>query len=217
MFTGLVEKAEVLKVDKSGDEMRLRLRPLFDWEKPVPGESVAVCGACLSVEVWHGGNFTVYASRETLSCTNLPALRPGDSVNIERALALGDRLGGHLVSGHVDDVATVEYVRPVGESHCIKLSFDPQWSRHVIPKGSIALDGVSLTVNVCGPGYVEVNVIPETWSATTVGLWQAGRRVNLETDVMGKYAAHLLGAYSVQEKNASSSSLTFEFLRDNGF
>lgn len=216
MFTGLVAKGEVLMAEKHGEEMRLRLRPLFAWEKPVLGESVAVCGACLSVEVWHGDSFTAYASRETVSRTILPHLRAGDTVNMERALALGDRLGGHLVSGHVDTMATVESVRTVGESRCIRLSFDPPWSVHIIPKGSVALDGVSLTVNQCGPGYLEVNVIPETWKATTIGLWQAGRRINLETDVMGKYAAHLLGAYN-SPVSPVASGLTLEFLRENGF
>lgn len=227
MFTGIVQgRGEVVSVERRGEELRLRLRPLFDWEAPRIGESVAVNGACLTMETWNaaGPSLTAYASAETVARTSLGELRVGAHVNMERALAVGDRLGGHLVSGHVDAVARVESVSPAGSSRRIRLVFDECWSAQIIPKGSVALDGVSLTVNECGPGFLEVNVIPETWRATTVGEWSPGRRINLETDVIGKYVSHLLKAFpalSAAEKgdgaSGAATGMTWEFLGENGF
>jgi len=222
VFTGLVEgKGELVSLERRGEELRLRLRPFFVWERPRLGESVAVNGVCLTVESWNpsGPLFTVYASAETVSCTCLAALRSGSHVNLERALALGDRLGGHLVSGHVDTVAVVDQISTAGQSRCFRMVFDQEWSAQIIPKGSVALDGVSLTVNKCGSGFLEVNVIPETLRSTTLGEWSAGRRVHLETDMIGKYVGHLLSPYLEREetKGGTSLGLTLEFLRENGF
>ena len=216
MFTGIIlGQGEIAAVERRRDELRLRVYPLFPLADPKIGESIAVNGACLTVEAWDGRTFSAYASAETLSCTALGDLRHGERVNLERALALGERLGGHLVSGHVDTVASVESIHLLGDSRCCRLNFEPAWSTQIIPKGSVALDGISLTVNNCGTGWLEVNVIPETWRVTTVSAWKTGRKVNLETDVIGKYVSRLLVPYADEKKH--SSGLTMEFLQENGF
>lgn len=226
MFTGLVQgQGEVTALERRGGQMRLRLRPLFSLPEPCVGESIAVNGACLTLESWDvsSGSFAVYASGETVARTSLGGLRVGARVNLERALAVGDRLGGHLVSGHVDTVAHVKGIRPAGDSRWCRLTFDPGWSAQIIPKGSVALDGISLTVNTCGPGWLEVNVIPETWKVTTVSTWAEGRPVNLETDMIGKYVQHLLTlspCASTGEESAelsASTGVTLELLREHGF
>ncbi|MDR2605264.1 MAG: riboflavin synthase [Desulfovibrio sp.] len=213
MFTGLVTgMGETADIVSGAGEARFTVRPLFpvdDWKK---GESIAVNGVCLSVETFGRDFFTAYASQETLRASNLGELRKGDKVNLERALALGDRLGGHLVSAHSDAVAVVETVQPVGSSTRIRVRFPKEFSSLVIPKGSVAIDGVSLTVNTCGQGFLEVNVIPETLAATTVGFWKKGRRVNFETDMLGKYVERILGRSA-----GNSGSLSLDLLRDNGF
>jgi riboflavin synthase len=158
----------------------------------VKGESIAVNGACLTVESFNSGCFTAYASAETLKCTNLAFLRQGDMVNLERALHLGDSLGGHLVSGHVDALSEVIKISSSGSSLALRLSFPAELSGQIVAKGSVALDGVSLTVNACGENFFDVNVIPATQSATTVSGWRAGRKVNLETDLIGKYVERIL-------------------------
>lgn len=219
MFTGLVEgQGQITAMEKRGGDVLFRFRPHFAWDRPEIGESVACNGVCLTMETWipAGPEFTVFASAETLSCSNLGELRTGSLVNMERAMALGDRFGGHIVSGHVDTVAKVESVVPAGLSRRIRLAFDPRWSRQIVPKGSVTLDGISLTVNACGAGWLEVNIIPETWRVTTVAHWKAGSSVNLETDVIGKYVGHLMEPYAEEEK-APESRVTMDFLRRNGF
>ena len=170
MFTGLIEgQGRIEGMERRGGDMLFRFHPLFAWEAPEIGESVACNGVCLTMETWipAGPSFTAFASAETLSCSNLGGLSVGGLVNMERAMAMGERFGGHIVSGHVDTVARVESVRPVGDSRCIRLAFAEDWSSQIVPKGSVTLDGISLTVNDCGPGFLEVNIIPETWRVTT--------------------------------------------------
>ena len=138
MFTGLVHgQGEVTALERRGGQMRLRLRPLFALAEPCVGESIAVNGTCLTLESWDASaeSFTVYASMETVDRTSLGALRVGSRVNLERALALGERLGGHLVSGHVDTVAHVEGVRPAGDSRWCRLTFEPRHSQRVGDSG----------------------------------------------------------------------------------
>ena len=215
MFTGLIlGVGETMRVIAGSNEARFVFRPRFAAPEWVKGESIAVNGVCLTVESFDRSSFTAYASGETLAVTTLGELRPGRAVNLERALALGDRLGGHLVSGHVDGIATVESVASASSSLRIRVGFPEQFSGQVIPKGSIALDGVSLTVNDCGQGYLEVNIIPETQSATTIAEWTTGRALNFETDLIGKYVEHML---SPLKKTGAQSRLTLDFLRDNGF
>jgi riboflavin synthase len=192
---------------------------MFDLRDIAIGESIAVNGVCLTVESGSAGVFTAYASAETLRHTTIGALKPGDRVNLERALAVGDRLGGHMVSGHVDCVAKILFIRQEGDSRCIRLNFPPVFAMEIISKGSVALDGISLTVNDCKDEYLEVNVIPETWRVTTVGGWQTGTCVNLETDIIGKYVRHMLRPYLPRQNfdDTGKSGIDMNFLRESGF
>lgn len=222
MFTGLIQgKGRIHALDRRGAESRLEVQPLFELRDMALGESIAVDGVCLTVEAWNvsvGGRFTVYASAETMSLTTLGRLRRGAEVNLERALALGDRLGGHLVSGHVDCLAVVERVTPAGESTIYRLSFPRRFAPQIVAKGSVALDGVSLTVNNCGLDFLEVNIIPATQRETTISSWAPGLQVNLETDILGKYVERMLLAREVGQEHASGGSgLSEEMLRGYGF
>jgi riboflavin synthase len=215
MFTGLAAgMGKVESLTKSSGQMRLAVRALFDLPDIAVGESIAVNGACLTVESASENAFNAYASAETTDRTNLGALSAGALVNLERALALGDRLGGHLVSGHVDCLARVETATPTGESVRYTLSFPPEFGVYVVDKGSVCLDGVSLTVNECGQDWLSVNVIPATTGQTTIPGWKKGRAVNMETDVIGKYVARMLGPYAAK---ARPSNITEDFLREHGF
>lgn len=218
MFTGIVytQARVTARTLHKGDA-----RFTFHSAAPLPdltiGESIAVNGACLTVETGARDLFTAFASAETLRCTTLKHLAVNQQVNIERALSLGDRLGGHVVSGHVDAVAIVDRVAPVGESRCIRLRVPTIFAPEIIPKGSVTLDGISLTVNDCGADFVEVNVIPETWRVTTVSAWQAGTEVNFETDVLAKYVRRNLACMGLSAPSREPSRLTEQFLHDNGF
>ncbi|MBI5518459.1 MAG: riboflavin synthase [Desulfovibrio sp.] len=220
MFTGLVQgMGRIEAVEARGAETRLRIRALFELKNIVLGESIAVNGTCLTVETSGENWFTAYASAETLRHTNLGGLKSGALVNLERALALGDRLGGHLVSGHVDCVALVTGMEPAGESRVYTLSFPAEHGAYVIQKGSVTLDGISLTVNDCGPDSLSVNIIPSTQRETTISGWSPGTRVNMETDLIGKYVRNMLGAWmgSSGGEAKPASKLSMDFLRENGF
>lgn len=213
MFTGLIQGLGVVEAARfvSG-QGRFRIRPLFVWDKLVDGESIAVNGVCLSVERREGDQFWAYASRETLDRTTLDRSAPGAPVNLERALAFGERLGGHLVTGHVDCLATVDFVREEGESRRIRCSFPERYAVEVLEKGSVALDGVSLTVNARGENFLEVNVIPETAKRTNIGDWRAGTILNMETDLLGKYVINYM-----RRERAATGGISREFLARNGF
>lgn len=209
--------------DARGGETRFRIRARYALSDIVKGESIAVNGACLTVETFGERWFTAYASRETLERTNLGLLRAGSSVNLERALALGDRLGGHLVSGHVDCFAEVESITPAGQSRAYHLRFPREFGPLVVPKGSVALDGISLTVNRCGEHWLTVNIIPATQEETTISEWSPGRKVNMEVDLIGRYVQRMLAAYTGAapawsgEEAETKGGLTEEFLRKHGF
>jgi len=214
MFTGIIQgQGRLAAARQSGWERIFSIRALFALDDLTVGESIAVNGACLTVENGKEGLFTAYASEETLSRTNLSLLRPDASVNLERALAIGQRLGGHLVSGHVDCLATVQSVRDAGQSLLFRLAFPAEYGELVIPKGSVALDGVSLTVNNCGNDWLEVNVIPETRRATTLASWAPGTRVNMEADMIGKYVLRMLGP----RREGGRAGVDENFLREHGF
>ena len=220
MFTGIIQcTGELASRTTSGGEARFTIRPRVPLVAPTKGESIAVNGVCLTAESFSGGAFTAYASAETLSRTTLGAFTPGLTVNLEQALRLDSRLGGHMVSGHVDCVARVASITPAGDSTRYRLAFPAALAHLVIEKGSVALDGISLTVNACGPDFLEVNVIPESWSATTVRLWKEGSQINMETDLVGKYIARMLELRGEGNASArpSSPGVTMDFLREHGF
>ncbi len=217
MFTGLIQgQGTLTAIQNQGADKRLSLRTHFMLDSLEIGESIAVNGVCLTVESGDSHSFTAFVSAESLAHTNIGLLCLGQKVNLERALAVGQRLGGHMVSGHVDCVATVTKSTMVGQSRCITLHFPEQYSAEIISKGSVTLDGISLTVNACGADFLEVNVIPETWSVTTVGAWQVGTKVNLETDIIGKYVRHMLKPY-VGGQTEEKSAITESLLQQHGF
>ena len=196
MFTGIVEDvgAVLLVERKSRDAVfRIGVDKIPAAEIGV-GESVAVNGVCLTAVAVGERDFSAQASRETLSRTGLSGLRAGDRVNLERSLRAGDRMGGHIVTGHVDGVGTVGSREPVGESVVFSFSIPRELSRYVVEKGSIAVDGVSLTVNSAGGEEFSVNVIPHTLRETIFSGLRAGAKVNLECDIIGKYVERLLFA-----------------------
>ncbi len=191
MFTGLVEEVgKVLRLEKRGLHGRLWVGTSLEGVKV--GDSVAVNGVCLTaVEV--KPKFLVFdLSEETLDRTNLRWLKTGDAVNLERALTLNRPLGGHIVQGHVDTVGKIEELRPKGGHHLLRVSFEERYSPYVVEKGSIAVDGISLTVNNLGPNWVEINVIPHTFKETNLQYRRRGDLVNLEFDLFGKYAVRYL-------------------------
>lgn len=211
MFTGLVQKVGVLRRlarSQGGWSLTVAHDPWPD--RLTLGESVAVQGACLTVTSRDAGVFTADLLDETLQRTALRQLGEGASLNLERALALGDRLGGHIVSGHVDETGALEAIEHRGRDIALRVSCSNGLARQTVMKGSVALDGVSLTVSGLGDDWLEVNLIPHTLSATSLRERRVGDLVNLEGDILGKYVARLLG----QE---SRPGVTEQFLAENGF
>jgi riboflavin synthase len=192
MFTGLIEDlGAVLAVTPVPQGMRLLVRTRLDGL--THGASIAVDGACLTAVELPAGAFAADVSAETLQRTTLAALKAGDTVNLERPLALGDRLGGHLVLGHVDGVGQIVAREAVGNGQRVTLKLPEGLAKYVVEKGSIALDGISLTVNsLPGRDLIELFIIPETLRATTWGAKGVGQTVNVEADILGKHVARLL-------------------------
>ena len=193
MFTGIVEVLGIIERVESEDAgKRFTLRWPGLTESLAIGESVAVNGCCLTVVVASGETFEVQAGPETLLRTNLGTKRAGERVNLERSLRLNDRLGGHFVQGHVDTTAALVERRPEGEWDFLSFQLDSEWTPLMVPKGSIAVDGVSLTLVDVGPDRFSVMLIPHTLAVTTLGLLKPGDRVNLEADMLAKHVRKLL-------------------------
>jgi len=192
MFTGLVaELGTVEAVEPSPGGTRLTVGAGLASELR-EGDSVAVNGVCLTAVAADGGSFRADVMAETLRRSSLEGVRPGSRVNLELPLRASDRLGGHVVQGHVDATGTVAEVRPDGFAQEVRIAADPGLLRYVAEKGSIAVDGVSLTVSALGEGDFTVSLIPETLERTTLGGAEPGRRVNLEADVLAKYVERLV-------------------------
>ncbi|CAM5579692.1 riboflavin synthase subunit alpha [Streptomyces spiroverticillatus] len=195
MFTGIVEElGEVTAVENLGDSSRFRLRGPLVTEDAKHGDSIAVNGVCLTVVDTADGEFTADVMAETLNRSSLGALAVGSRVNLERPMALGGRLGGHLVQGHVDGTGTIVDRKPSEHWELVKVALPDGLSRYVVEKGSITVDGVSLTVVDAGDDYFTISLIPTTLALTTLGIKQAGDPVNLEVDVLAKYVERLLGS-----------------------
>lgn len=193
MFTGIItDVGRVRAVERQGDT-RFTVETAFAMETVPIGASIANNGVCLTVVEKGPGWFAVQASAETLSKTTLGGWAEGTRVNLERALKVGDELGGHIVSGHVDGVATVVDLRADGESKRFTFEVPAPLARYIASKGSVALDGVSLTVNEVDGARFGVNIIPHTQDATTFGTLKVGDRVNLEIDMLARYVARLAG------------------------
>ncbi len=194
MFTGIIETVgKVTGVDRGAESACLHIDAPGLAEELRIGDSVAVNGACLTVTAGEGSQVTFEAVRETLEKTNLGALRPGGRVNLERALRADGRLDGHIVQGHVDGVGVVRELRREGDDVRLFVDCGPEVAEVLVAKGSVAVDGVSLTVVDARPGGFDVALIPHTLAETTLGELRAGHRVNLEADVLGKYVKRYLG------------------------
>ncbi|GAA2436666.1 riboflavin synthase [Streptomyces macrosporus] len=194
MFTGIVEElGEVVAVEKLEDASRFRLRGPKVTEGAKHGDSIAVNGVCLTVVDTADGEFTADVMAETLNRSGLGALAPGDRVNLERPMALGGRLGGHLVQGHVDGTGTITERVPGENWEIVRIAVPPRLARYIVEKGSITVDGVSLTVVEAGEEHFTVSLIPTTLDLTTLGVKKVGDPVNLEVDVLAKYVERLLG------------------------
>jgi riboflavin synthase len=207
VFTGIVEElGEVVALEEFQDAARLTVRGALVTAGAAAGDSIAINGVCLTVTDSSDGTFSADVMGETLRRSSLGALGRGSAVNLERPLRLDGRLGGHLVQGHVDGTGTIVERRPGQRWDVVRISIPPQLARYVVEKGSIAVDGVSLTVSDLGaapdadsvsshgqPDWIEVSLIPETLARTTLGRKQPGETVNLEVDMIAKYVERLLG------------------------
>jgi len=190
MFTGIVtDIGRVRKVEQTARDRRYEVETVWDTSGIDLGASISHAGCCLTVTEKGPGWFAVEVSGETLSKTNLGDWTEGHRVNLERAAKLGDELGGHIVSGHVDGLAKVISITPEGGSHRIEIEAPAPLHRFIAPKGSITVDGVSLTVNAIEGQVFGLNIIPHTWEATTLGALKAGDLVNLEIDMLARYLA----------------------------
>jgi len=201
MFTGLVADIGSVEAIESGpDGARLRIATSLAPEIAA-GDSVAVDGACLTAAEVDGEGFSAEAMNQTLRLTSLGGLAPGSRVNLELALKASDRLGGHILQGHVDGVAEVASTEEDGFARRVRVSLSPGLARYVVERGSIALGGVSLTVSALGEGWAEVSLIPETLERTTLGELAPGDRLNVECDVVAKYVERLVSPLSTKEQS----------------
>lgn len=215
MFTGLVaELGTVQRLDRQGESYHLTVSAVKVMQNLKIGDSVAVNGACLTVVDMHDSVFTADVMPESVHLTNIGSLHAGDKVNLERTLRLCDGLDGHIVSGHVEGLGTIISRRPEGIANVVEIAAEARLLRYILPKGSIAIDGISLTVTAVTDSSFSVAIIPHTAQETTLGFKGVGDKVNLETDIIGKYVERLLntGAYGKSEKQLDKN-----ILLENGF
>jgi len=211
MFTGIIKAMGTISaIERRGGDVRLSVRsedmPFSSYEV---GESISVSGVCLTAVALREDGFDTDVSVETLDITALGKLGVGDAVNLEPALSLGDRLGGHLVSGHVDCVGNI--LRREADARSIRLTIEiaPEFARYVAKKGSVTVDGVSLTINAVSGNVFDVNIIPHTAEATIIGGYAIGTIVNIEVDVLARYLERLLAK--------DGNGLSMDFLREHGY
>lgn len=198
-------------LEQTGGGAGIRVACDSPWTHPLQhGESIAVQGVCLTVTEESAGGFRCDVLEETIAHSTLGGFGRGDLLNLERAMAVGDRFGGHIVQGHVDGTGVVQSVRPRGRDRVVGIACDASLAQDILLKGSVALDGVSLTVTAALPAGFEVNVIPVTWQETSLQSLKDGSPVNIETDVIGKYVRRYL------EGRSSARGLTLDDLRQAG-
>lgn len=214
MFTGIVEAVgKVVSVETRGGDRRLHVDGgALGLGDAQIGESIAISGVCLTVVALDGQVFVADVSLETLACTTLGALAAGDRVNLERALLPTTRLGGHLVSGHVDGVGEVRRITDAARSREIMIAAPAALARYIAAKGSVCVDGVSLTVNAVDGAAFTVNIIPHTWERTIIGAWRTGSRVNIEVDVIARYLERLLTGQAETPRGIDPA-----FLKEHGY
>jgi riboflavin synthase len=212
MFTGLIEDmGRVAALERRGEAGLLRVETSLPVSEIAIGDSVAVNGCCLTVTAMSGAVVTFDVSPESLSRTTIGSLRSGSSVNLERALKLGDRLGGHIVTGHIDCMATLSRSSESSGNRVLDFTLPAVSVRYLVEKGSVTIDGISLTVNSVGKDNFTVNIIPHTFSMTTLSKLRVGDWVNIETDIIGKYVERLVQPWN------PGGGLSMKTLAENGF
>jgi len=216
MFTGIIQAVgKIAAIEQKGGDARMRVDTgRLDMSNVNTGDSIAVSGVCLTAVEHSASGFAADVSGETLSRTTLGRLRPGDAVNLEKALTLGTPLGGHLVSGHVDGVGTVVSREEEGRSVRFRFQAPDTLARYIAEKGSICVDGVSLTVNAVNGAKFDVNIVPHTLAETTLGNLRTGSNVNLEVDLLARYLERLVLGEGAAK---SGSAVTRELLAQHGF
>jgi riboflavin synthase len=220
MFTGIIEGLGTISgIRPSGQGKRLTIDADYALDQTKIGDSIAVNGACLTVVKVNLRRFEADLSPETLEVSTFERLKPGDRVNLERAMRLSDRIDGHLVLGHVDGIGVIKQREKVGNAVMVTIGVPETLSRYMIHKGSIAIDGISLTINACEPEQITVSIIPHTAEKTTIGIKQNGDAVNIETDMIGKYVERFTQAGTVPggKKANGSPGIDVELLAKSGF
>ena len=218
MFTGIIEGlGTITAIRPSNQGKRLLIDADFPLDQTKIGDSIAVSGACLTAVMVGGKRFEVDVSPETLAKTTFGTAKIGDRVNLERALRLSDRIDGHLVSGHIDGIGSVQQRKTIGNAIIVVIGVPEFLSRYMITKGSVAVDGISLTINNRARDCFDVSIIPHTAKLTTIGFKKAGDYVNIETDMIGKYIDNFITQQPDNEKESRQPSIDMEFLTKTGF
>jgi riboflavin synthase len=212
MFTGLIEvTGRITAIDRRGAAAVLTMTTTLPVSEIAIGDSVAVNGACLTVTALSGKTLTFDVSPETIASTTIGSLRSGISVNLERALRLGDRMGGHIVTGHIDCIGRLSRSSETSGNQVLEFTLPPENTRYLITKGSVAINGISLTINSITRNGFSVNIIPLTQVATTLSGLKVGDEVNIETDIIGKYVERLIQPWK------TGGGLSMKALAENGF
>jgi riboflavin synthase len=219
MFTGIIEAVgEIIAAEPKGGDLRLRIKSNgLDLGDVQLGDSIATNGVCLTVVELPGDGYWADVSVETMDYTTVSKWQVGDKVNLEKALTPQTRLGGHMVSGHVDGVGEVVSRSPDGRSERFRLRAPKELAKYIAHKGSITVDGTSLTVNAVDGDEFELNIVPHTIEKTVIGTYKAGSRVNLEVDVIARYLERLLLGDKAAERGGKDSGISLEFLAEHGF
>ena len=211
MFTGIIEgMGSITAIRSVGQARRLAITADYGLEGTRVGDSIAVSGACLTAVMISGKRFEADVSPETIARTTFGAARAGERVNLERALRFSDRLDGHLVSGHIDGIGIIKAIGTKANATILTIGVEAALSRYMIEKGSVAVDGISLTINQCTANRFEVSIIPHTWLATTLRLKKIGAAVNIETDMIGKYVERFSSVRGGQKTAPSNRSDTVD-------
>ncbi len=218
MFTGLIEGiGRVKTVTRIRGDMRMTIAPPFDLTECRVGDSICVDGVCVTVTEIKDGAFGADVSGETIARSTVGHLRPGDEVNLERALRLSDRLGGHLVAGHVDAVGKILFCHQEQRYRLLRVAVEERLARYTIEKGSIAVDGISLTINRCARTSFEVSIIPQTATGTSLTRKKVGDLVNIEVDLIGKYVEKFVAGALGRQGVPEAPSIDHEMLKEFGF
>ena len=217
MFTGIIEAVgKIAGIERAQEAARLTVAAGKIAEDVALGDSVSINGVCLTVTQIAPPLVSFDAVYETMRKTSLGSLQAGDNVNLERALPVGGRLGGHIVQGHVDGTGRIASIRPIGNSYFIYIDASPELMRYIVSKGSVAVDGISLTVAEAEDRTFAVSIIPHSWENTTLRDKRAGDTVNIECDILGKYVEKMLGGYTVGERR-DQGSVSMDLLTRSGY